>query len=57
MSSSSDYQKFINTYHFPYKSANTSGQTKTMQIVPAAKLPISGGCKPILRLSGATFEM
>ncbi len=57
MSSSSDYQKFINTYHFRYKSANTSGQTKTMQIVPAAKLPISGGCKPILRLSGATFEM
>ncbi|MEH2178003.1 MAG: hypothetical protein V7K56_02275 [Nostoc sp.] len=37
MSSSSDYQKFINTYHFCCKSANTFGQTKTMQIVPAAK--------------------
>ncbi|MEH2057683.1 MAG: hypothetical protein V7K97_16285 [Nostoc sp.] len=41
MSSSSDHQKFINTYHFCYKSANTSGQTKTMRIVPAAKLEVS----------------
>ncbi|MGF1935578.1 MULTISPECIES: hypothetical protein [unclassified Nostoc] len=41
MCSSSDYQKFINTYHFRYKSANTSGQTKTMRIVPGAKLQVS----------------
>ncbi|WP_229490548.1 hypothetical protein [Nostoc favosum] len=45
MSSSSDYQKFINTYHFRYKSANTSGQTKTMH-VPAAKLQVTNLISP-----------
>ncbi|MEH2420686.1 MAG: hypothetical protein V7K48_06985 [Nostoc sp.] len=46
MRSSSDYQKFINTYHFRYKSANTSGQTKTMRIVAAAKLQVTNLIPP-----------
>ncbi|WP_334942114.1 hypothetical protein [Nostoc sp.] len=46
MRSSSDDQKFINTYHFRYKSANTSGQTKTVRIVPAAKLQVNNLIPP-----------
>lgn len=55
MGSSSDYQKFINTYHFRYKSANTFGQTKTIEIAQAAK--IQRGCKALLRLSAGTFAI